>query len=245
MARIIACDDEIQILEVLKQFLMMSGHTVEVTTDSTTVMAMLERRPCDLVILDYHMEKLDGRALLAEIRKKYSPVEVPVAFLSGEKEKSFLQDIAKLGISAFFLKPPNFSALAERLKTILAYRLETTDVRSMLLSCNIPDKELYKAPGLTAFKERKMPLFEVSFKGRVHVVAQIGNVQPQTIAQGHGPALIRECRIMSLFGSTWFRVWPTSWMIAAAKRSASPLPVVVPKKEMDAIFDMVNKALEA
>ena len=66
--RIIAVDDEMSNLVLLRQILERDGYTqIDLTTDATQVPAMfVERRP-DLVLLDLHMPGMDGFELMERL----------------------------------------------------------------------------------------------------------------------------------------------------------------------------------
>jgi len=109
--RIIIADDHTLILEGLKK--MMEGFqcvdAVETASDKVKLMHMLASQKFDVVFLDIHFGKADGREVAREIRIKY-PDLVLAAFTSFD-DKETIQSTIHEGFSAFFLKSDEASEI--------------------------------------------------------------------------------------------------------------------------------------
>ena len=74
-------DDSPLLTRVLVAYLKSLGHSCSAILDSTETEAWLDQNPCDAVILDIVMPKIDGVALIPIIRKKYP--EMPIVIFTG------------------------------------------------------------------------------------------------------------------------------------------------------------------
>lgn len=80
MARILAADDEPEMLDTVRRILARDGHEVVAAPSGGEALAALETDPFDLVLTDLMMPEVDGMAVLAAAREK-SP-EAPVVLMT-------------------------------------------------------------------------------------------------------------------------------------------------------------------
>ncbi len=73
----------------------------------------------DYIFLDIRMPMLDGKAVLAELRKNRRLRSVPVIMYSGSILNSEIEEYKNLGANQFLPKAANFQALVESLKQII------------------------------------------------------------------------------------------------------------------------------
>ena len=74
-------DDSPLLTRILATYLQNMGHQCAAIMDSTEVEAWLEQNPCDAVILDIVMPKLDGLALISIIRGRFP--NLPIVVFTG------------------------------------------------------------------------------------------------------------------------------------------------------------------
>jgi len=74
-------DDSPLLTRILCTYLKNMGHQCSAILDSTKVEEWLAENPCDAMILDIVMPKLDGLELISIIRKKY-PI-LPIVIFTG------------------------------------------------------------------------------------------------------------------------------------------------------------------
>ena len=74
MARILIIEDEAQIRENLMRFLRLEGHDVAFAADGVAGLALLRSAPPELVICDFMMPRMDGKALLKHLRDSGSVI---------------------------------------------------------------------------------------------------------------------------------------------------------------------------
>ena len=83
MQRILVVEDDLDIQELLKNFLQEAGYEVILASDGTEALSIFSSSQSDLVLLDVMLPKIDGFAVCELIRKQS---QVPVIHLFGQKE---------------------------------------------------------------------------------------------------------------------------------------------------------------
>ena len=99
---IMAIDDEVEILRLLKNIFEDEGYDFVGATSGDTAFAQLREHQPDLIILDIMMPGLDGFQVLDLIRRKSS---VPVIMLTGKSEVTALRDSVEIGADDYVRKP--------------------------------------------------------------------------------------------------------------------------------------------
>jgi CheY-like chemotaxis protein len=100
---ILCVDDEWNELEGYRMLFEEHGYKVLVATDGDEALQLLASEPPDLVLLDYHMPKVNGDVIAQ--RFKVSQPDIPIAILSADDE---LPESALESVDAFISKskPP-------------------------------------------------------------------------------------------------------------------------------------------
>jgi two-component system response regulator FlrC len=83
MARILVADDEDGVRSFLAETLQLGGHTVVQAADGEQALAQLARQSFDLLITDLRMPRVDGLAVLRQVRAQQPDVEVIVLTAHG------------------------------------------------------------------------------------------------------------------------------------------------------------------
>ena len=78
--RILAVEDEPEVLDVLRAMLSSAGHTVFTAASGREALDLFEREPVDLVLTDLGMPGMTGLALAAELKQRRT---IPVLLLTG------------------------------------------------------------------------------------------------------------------------------------------------------------------
>jgi DNA-binding response OmpR family regulator len=87
-ARILVIDDEARLLELMCDFLQLSGYEVEAASDGAEGLRLFTVRPHDLVLTDLRMPRLDGWAVADEVnRSSTTPVILITGAASGEDRR--------------------------------------------------------------------------------------------------------------------------------------------------------------
>jgi CheY-like chemotaxis protein len=80
-----------------------------------------------LVLLDLRLPKVDGIEVLRQVRSHAVWKQVPVVVLSTSRENRDIEAAYQLGVNSYIVKPVDFLAFAEVVKTIKIYWLLTNE----------------------------------------------------------------------------------------------------------------------
>lgn len=83
-----------------------------------------------LILLDLNMPKKDGREALKEIKNDPELRKIPVIILTTSKAPEDIYRTYELGANSFIIKPMNFTALVEVMRTIGKYWFEIVELPS-------------------------------------------------------------------------------------------------------------------
>jgi signal transduction histidine kinase/ActR/RegA family two-component response regulator len=117
---ILFLDDEEHLAVVWGQLLREHGYQVTTVTNSLEALELFNKDPhrFDLIITDQSMPNLSGKAFLEKIL--HIRPEMPTILCTGHSSQIDAAEAKQLGISAFFLKPLNFSQLMQTISQVLA-----------------------------------------------------------------------------------------------------------------------------
>lgn len=80
--RVLVVDDALVVRELQRAILQRAGFDVRVAADGQQALAQLAEQPCDLVVTDIEMPRMDGFALTAAIRGHPTLANIPVLIVS-------------------------------------------------------------------------------------------------------------------------------------------------------------------
>ncbi len=116
MKKLLIADDNLQIIEVLKQYAVKEGYEVYSATDGVETMTEFAKRTYDAILLDVMMPKMDGFAVCQEIRKT-SMVPVIMITARGEDYERIMG--LDMGADDYVIKPFSPSEVMARLRAIM------------------------------------------------------------------------------------------------------------------------------
>jgi DNA-binding response OmpR family regulator len=118
--RILAVDDDENILNLEKAILQQDGFEVVTATGAKEALVALEREPVDLILLDVVMPDMDGFELCRRIKldKRFS--SVPVIFLTARGGGEALAEGFESGGVMYIRKPFTAAKLLAVVGTMLA-----------------------------------------------------------------------------------------------------------------------------
>lgn len=116
MAKILICDDEERILNVLKEYCVFNGYEVDLAHDGMEALDKVEKSNYDCIILDIMMPNLNGFDTIKAI-KRYK--NIPVIIMSARTEESDKLHGFDLGADDYVCKPFSPREIMARVKAIL------------------------------------------------------------------------------------------------------------------------------
>lgn len=127
MKKILIVDDEEQIRNILRMYLVREGYEISEAEDGEKGLRLFYEKPFDLVILDVMLPKKDGWSILREI-KKYT--ETPVIMLTARDDSEDEVFGFEMGADDYITKPFNNKVLLARVKSLL--RKSNNSVESII-----------------------------------------------------------------------------------------------------------------
>lgn len=127
MKKILIVDDEEQIRNILRMYLVREGYEISEAEDGEKGLKLFYEKPFDLVILDVMLPKTDGWSILREI-KKYT--ETPVIMLTARDDSEDEVFGFEMGADDYITKPFNNKVLLARVKSLL--RKSNNSVESII-----------------------------------------------------------------------------------------------------------------
>ncbi|MBN1188695.1 MAG: response regulator transcription factor [Dehalococcoidales bacterium] len=115
MPRILAVDDEPNILELIRLYLGQEGYQVETVSTGGEALARLAAFNPDLVVLDLMLPDLDGFEVCRRIRTKSN---VPIVMLTARREDTDKIVGLEIGADDYLTKPFNPRELIARIRAI-------------------------------------------------------------------------------------------------------------------------------
>lgn len=116
---ILVIDDNPLSLKSIKLWLE-DAYRVSIVNSGNTALKFLERKPTDLILMDYMMPGMDGKETLGKIRSNPKTKHIPVFFLTGLSDNEKAQEVMELNPQGYFLK----TAQKEEVLTAIANFLD-------------------------------------------------------------------------------------------------------------------------
>ena len=138
MSRVLIIEDEVEIADLEKDYLELSGFEVEIENDGTVGLKRALTEDFDMYILDLMLPGIDGFEICKQIREEKN---TPILMVSAKKDD--IDKIRGLGLGAddYITKPFSPSELVARVKAHLA-----RDER--LIGSNTPENDTIEIRGI-------------------------------------------------------------------------------------------------
>lgn len=118
-AKILICDDDELLVDLLEYRLSARGFNVIVARDGLQALAMATDHAPDAMILDMMMPGLDGQQVLGRLRSEAGTKEIPVIMLTARKQEQDIVGSLELGANDYLVKPFIPEELIMRLGRVL------------------------------------------------------------------------------------------------------------------------------
>src|SRR5688572_18100270 len=106
--KILAVDDESDVLLIIKTALMSEGFAVQTATNGPDAISRAAEMKPDLIVLDMMMPEMSGFETLRKLRDSPDTVATPVIMLTGVSDKGKIREALDLGIDYYIVKPFEF-----------------------------------------------------------------------------------------------------------------------------------------
>lgn len=170
--RILALDDEPEIVRYLRRLLGEAGYDALVTTDPGEVPRLVEMEQPDLVLLDLRLPGTSGFELLRHIREFSA---VPVIFLTASQRDEDLVQALRSGADDYVKKPFSPPELLARIDVALRQKA-TSDRGEILQPFVLHDLRIDFAERLVLLGNRPLSLSATEYKILCELAAHAGRV---------------------------------------------------------------------
>ncbi len=116
MAKILIVEDDLDIQELLRNFLQEVGHEISIANDGVEAVSLFSAAHYDLILLDVMLPKIDGFTVCELIRKQSQIPIIMLTALGGEKEQIRGLD---LQVDDYITKPFSMPVLVRKIAAVL------------------------------------------------------------------------------------------------------------------------------
>jgi CheY-like chemotaxis protein len=117
--KILVVDDNPTIIKLLNQSLEKCGELIPAVDGADALMKAIEIHP-DLIICDYSMPVMTGRALYEKLKSREETAQIPFVFLASQKEIDEHLRMVVDGVEDYFVKPFFVRELSKQARRITA-----------------------------------------------------------------------------------------------------------------------------
>ena len=121
--KILVVDDNPTMLTLICQSLEKCGEVITAIDGADALMKAIEMKP-DLIISDYAMPVMDGRALFEKLHARKETQAIPFVFLASQKEIDERLRMVVDGVEDYFVKPFFVRDLAQQARRVTARLLQ-------------------------------------------------------------------------------------------------------------------------
>lgn len=128
---ILLVDDEPTSLTLLEMMLKPTGCAVRRATSGREALSILaEGEPCVLVISDIRMPEMDGRELVARMRRSRRLSAIPVIIVTGVSDRETVDELMDQGVRDYIVKPYDAAVVLTRVRAALADEISIIEMRA-------------------------------------------------------------------------------------------------------------------
>ena len=118
--RILLVDDSVSIRKFVGQMLDKAGFRVITAIDGHDALQRLTEHPVDVVITDLEMPRVNGYALIEDLRRRSSTRDVPVIVLTTRAGAKHAELARRLGVSHYVVKPVEEQSFVRLVESVAA-----------------------------------------------------------------------------------------------------------------------------
>jgi DNA-binding response OmpR family regulator len=112
-------DDDRDTRELLSLALESEGFEVNAAANGLRLIASLQLKRPDVILMDVNMSWIDGFELCKAVKKNEQFRDIPVVFISGRGEPEDKRRGREAGAADYFVKPLDLDALIQRLRELI------------------------------------------------------------------------------------------------------------------------------
>ena len=171
--------------DALSRRFQQKDYLVDVASDGAEALALVDRNPYDLVLLDVEMPGMSGLDVLTRLRSTRSQTELPVIMMAGRVAGDGIVEAFQLGANDYVTKPVDFPVALARVRTHLhhkwavedlheseeRYQLAVQGANDGLWDWNVASNEVYWSPRwktMLGYGETEIGVHPDEWLARIH-----------------------------------------------------------------------------
>lgn len=119
MSNILIVDDNVDIVELMADYVKAQGHSVSTAYNGPDAIAMVKESIPDLILLDIEMPGMNGIEVCQKLRSMQATQLIPIVIITGKVGDATLLEATKAGCDDFLSKPPDIPVLQAKINTLL------------------------------------------------------------------------------------------------------------------------------
>jgi CheY-like chemotaxis protein len=207
--RVLAVDDEPEILQLYRTFLKYRGYEVIAVDNATACLDFLATDSADLLLLDVNMPGIDGLKVLEMIRSDQRQRDMRVIMVSARRDEDTVVGAVQLGCDGFLLKPFKFKDLGERIAVEL-FSVDDVDIRGLLKGSLVTSPGTLLEPGLSELNILACDAYTVQHQGVTLAIVLPRGMNPTMLARALPVEVAKRVTVYYRHPQRWKRVWPRS-----------------------------------
>lgn len=170
---ILIVEDELGIVQFLKQGLQEEGYQVTTASDGSKGFELVQSQKFDLILLDWMIPKINGLDLCKAIRIKDQ--QTPIIFLTAKDTVQETIEGLKAGANDYIKKPFSFEELVERIKVHFRNKKQTETLTLGTITMDLSKHIVLKDTEEISLTQREFELlaYLIQHKGKVCTRNQI------------------------------------------------------------------------
>lgn len=181
MNRILLADDDVELTEMLVEYLTIEGFTVDTTHDGKSALEKAETGHYDLIILDVMMPELNGFEVLRQLRN-HSQVPVLMLTARGEDVDSIVG--LEIGADDYLAKPCNPRVLVAHIRAILRRTESVNDSAIPSEDLRLGDLEVQRGKRRVLVNAHSITMTSTEYSVLLVLLEHAGHVvSKQTLSQ--------------------------------------------------------------
>jgi two-component system phosphate regulon response regulator PhoB len=174
--RILAVDDEADLLELVEYNLREAGYAVTTAKDGAGALAEVRRQRPDLILLDLMLPDLSGTEICKRLRRDPETEGIPIVMLTARGQEIDRVVGFELGADDYIVKPFSPRELVLRIGAVLR-RAQTPQVADTTQRIVLGKLSIDVARHRVAVEDEDIPLTALEFKLLLDLASRRGRVQ--------------------------------------------------------------------
>ena len=180
--KILAVDDEQEILNLFETFLRFKGYEISTVTNAKDCLDRLSKEKPDLLLLDLNMPGINGLQLLEMLRTSKTSSSLPIVIISARGDESNIRKAGKLGCDNFIVKPFKLKDLAERIALEL-FSIKFNSIQEILPTLHTSRNILLKSPGLKHYSALLWDAYPAFYQDVELCILIAAGLKPSSLTQ--------------------------------------------------------------